>query len=204
VSHLPHKDEGIRQSARAGLAALLAGIHGSGDVATEAVQLIADLVRRHKCIVPPSTLDCLLGLQFPDVQSSTETTDGRGRPHKKKRQKREHDAVDRSFLEAQAAADLASRQANQTATLEALFEMMFRQVSEVCECTTVVTPPRKLRQSMIKCRRVLKTCSASGLLQLEAAPLSRQRFQERFPLLFPALRLLSKFVHLVRWGLRSL
>lgn len=29
------------------------------------------------------------------------------------------------------------------------------------------------------------------------SPLSRHRFQEKFPLLFPVLRLLSKFVHLV-------
>jgi hypothetical protein len=31
------------------------------------LQLIADLVRRFKCIAPPATLDCLLGLSFPDV-----------------------------------------------------------------------------------------------------------------------------------------
>lgn len=93
--------------------------------------------------------------------------------HQKKRQKKNRDEVDRSFLEAQArwpvlaglvtrsaealrsqleacsssnvyrlvptpsilvdflqaAADVASRRANQTATLDALFELLFRQVS---------------------------------------------------------------------------
>lgn len=32
-----------------------------------AVQLIADLVRRRKCVAPPATLDCLLQLRFPDI-----------------------------------------------------------------------------------------------------------------------------------------
>lgn len=32
-----------------------------------ALQLVADLVRRWKCIMPSSTLDCLVGLRFPDI-----------------------------------------------------------------------------------------------------------------------------------------
>lgn len=31
-----------------------------------------------------------------------------------------------------------------------------------------------------------------------AAPMSRRHFMKKFPLLFPALRVLSKFVHLIR------
>lgn len=41
-------------------------------------------------------------------------------------------------------------------------------------------------------------CSPSCISRLLAAPLSRRHFMKKFPLLFPALRLLSKFVHLIR------
>ena len=44
----------------------------------------------------------------------------------KARARKAKDEVDRSFLEAQAAADVATRRANQTATLGALFELLFR------------------------------------------------------------------------------
>ena len=46
---------------------MLSGNQGDGEVATEAVQLVADLVKRRKCIVPPTCLDCLLTLRFSDV-----------------------------------------------------------------------------------------------------------------------------------------
>lgn len=152
-----------------GLSTLFASSHGDGEVATEAVQLIADLLRRLKCIVPPSTLDCLLDLRFPDMLASALSAAETG--PKKKKQKKAKDDVDRSFLEGQAAAGLAARCNDQTATLEALFEMLFR---------------------------VLKTCAASGMIQqTEATPLSRAQFLKKFPLLFPALRLLSKYAHLI-------
>ncbi|PSC74530.1 nucleolar complex 3-like protein isoform X2 [Micractinium conductrix] len=169
VSCLPNKDHQIRQTAQRCLSTLLASSHGVEDVATEAVQLIADLVRRQKCVVPPTTLDCLLNLRFPDVTAPVPAAEP---GHKrKKRKKAADDDVDRSFLEAQAAADLASRRHNQTATLEALFEMLFR---------------------------VLKTCCASGLVHQEtAAALPRAQFLNKFPLLFPALRLLSTYLHLI-------
>lgn len=99
-----------RQSAQTGLTALLSSNHGSGDVATEVVQvmagtpfyakdqyhlciqgrnfgtrtltladaaqhlhlqLIADAVRRCKCKLPTRSLDCLLGLRFPDIVPSS-------------------------------------------------------------------------------------------------------------------------------------
>lgn len=40
--------------------------------------------------------------------------------------KRQGDDVDKGFAEAAAAADVAARRANQTATLDALFELLFR------------------------------------------------------------------------------
>ncbi|KAL4433583.1 hypothetical protein ABPG75_000024 [Micractinium tetrahymenae] len=168
VTCLLHKDPKTRDSALGGLSTLLAGSHGDGEVATEAVQLIADLVRRLKCITPPASLDCLLSLRFPDIVAPISPS---GDSSKKKKLKKAEDGVDRSFLEAQAAADLAGRRHNQTATVEALFELLFR---------------------------VLKTCTASSTMQeQEGSPLSRAQFMKRFPLVFPALRLLSKNVHLL-------
>lgn len=61
----------------------------------------------------------------------------------KRKQRKAGDEVDRAFLESQAAADVASWRANQTATLDALFELLFR---------------------------VLKTCSSSGLIRSESEP----------------------------------
>lgn len=49
-----------------------------------------------------------------------------GSKKKAKKQKKQRDEVDKGFMEAQAAADLATRRANQTATLDALFELLFR------------------------------------------------------------------------------
>lgn len=153
----------------------------------------------------------------------------------------------------QAAADLASRQANQTATLDALFELLFRWV-QLCEewvggcvgwkaaCAFWPASPAVTRHDLrVPGCRVLKNCSTSGLVQqpdgrraaeagpiiclsqqhdcarrqpavwhrsrlldpayplpAAAAAMSRRHFMKKFPLLFPALRVLSKFVHLIR------
>lgn len=168
VTCLPHKDSQVRNAAQDGLGALLSGSSGDGEVATEAVQLIADLVRRLDCVAHPASLDCLLNLRFPDIVVPVSSSDAGS---SKKKLKKARDGVDRSFLEAQAAVAMADRRANQTATVEALFELLFR---------------------------VLKTCTASTLMQQqEGSPLSRAQFLKKFPLLFPALRLLSKNVHLL-------
>lgn len=165
VACLAHEDQPLRKHATDGLTSVLSGVAGE-QVAAETVQLIADITRRRGCVAPGTVLDPLLALRFSDILPPAVAE---GAPRKKRRGNK--DVVERGFLEAQAATDLASRHMNQRDTLDALFELVFR---------------------------VMKHCGGNGAIQQQhAMPMSPALFVTRFPLLYPSLHLLSKFVHLI-------
>eukprot|EP00887_Chlorella_sp_A99_P004044 scaffold11.g4044.t1 len=147
-----------------------------GGVTAEAVQLVADLVRRRKCVAPPAVVRALLGARVSQLTSAADFEEARRARKKRKKGKKARDEVDQAFLEAQAHADAAAQRANQSAMLEALFEVFFRRGRDL----------------------VLKSATASGLLSEPGAPLlPAARFEAKFPLLLPALEGLSKFAHLL-------
>jgi nucleolar complex protein 3 len=147
----------------------------SGQCAVEATQLLADFVKRRKCVgLPPDVVSCLMDFTFPDI-SSAEDFDVAKKSKKKKKKKKKggKDEVSKAFKEAQAVIDKDTRRYQQSAVLEAMFELYFR---------------------------VLKTTEGS-LKGMQASSQhtgwSPNRFAKRFPLLAPTLQGLAKFAHLI-------
>ena len=64
-------------------------------------QLVADLVRQRKCMLPASTLGCLEGLRFPDVVEPVAGDGGGSKKKRRKKKEKERDDVDKGFMEAQ-------------------------------------------------------------------------------------------------------
>jgi nucleolar complex protein 3 len=176
VPGMASPDPAARAHCCAAVAALAAGAMNGGDAgaaAVEAVQLVADLVRRRRCVAPPEVVSCLLGLTFPEIASGEDFEAAKRSRKAKKKVKKGKDDVSRAFLEAQAVADKDQRRGQQSAALEALFEVFFR---------------------------VLKAATASGAVAGAAPgapPLPASRFAKRFPLLDAALEGLARFSHLI-------
>jgi nucleolar complex protein 3 len=188
VPNMVNKDDQIREHCCGAVALLLRSALGSaeaGQAAVESVQLVADLIKRRKCIAPREVVDALLELSFPEILSGEDFIAARLARKKKKKKDKKKDEVDKGFKEAQAVVDRDTRRHQQSTILEALFEIFFR---------------------------VLKTATASGLVSsklpeeeeeeegLDASytpPLPASRFAKRFPLLAPTMEGLSKFSHLI-------
>lgn len=186
VPNMVNKDEQIREHCCGAVALLLRSALSSaeaGQAAVEAVQLVADLIKRRKCIAPREVVDALLELSFPEILSGEDFIAARLARKKKKKKDKKKDEVDKGFKEAQAVVDRDTRRHQQSTILEALFEIFFR---------------------------VLKTATASGLMSklpeeeeeegIDASytpPLPASRFAKRFPLLAPTMEGLSKFSHLI-------
>eukprot|EP00892_Ulva_mutabilis_P009669 jgi/Ulvmu1/7074/UM033_0135.1 len=168
-------DERMRRDACAALDALLRG-GGPGEVALAAVQLVADLVRQRKCACSPDVLRALLVLQFNDLTKADVEQGSKAleRRYKFKKRRLREDAIAAALQEAAVAADADQARLQQSQMLEALFELFFR---------------------------VLKRCTASGLLRGDgasaAAPLDEAAVREKFPLLCVALEGLGKYTHLI-------
>jgi hypothetical protein len=65
VPRMAHRDEQIAAQCCSAVRALLSGEDKSGGAtAREAVQLVADLVKRRKCQCNPAVVDALLGIKF--------------------------------------------------------------------------------------------------------------------------------------------
>jgi len=144
----------------------------SGQCAVEATQLLADFVKRRKCVgLPPQVVSCLLDFSFPDITSAEDLLEATKNRKKKKKKKKGKDDVNRAFKEAQAVVDRDTRRHQQSVVLEAMFEIYFR---------------------------VLKTTEASlkGIQQVQSA-WPPARFAKRFPLMAPTLQGLAKFSHLI-------
>ena len=66
-----HRDEIIASEACSAVRTLLAtDAAGDGNLARDAVQLVADLVKRRKCVAPPETVEVLLGLTLRSAKAS--------------------------------------------------------------------------------------------------------------------------------------
>lgn len=176
VPGIANKDENIKNNCSNAIKTLVREAllsADSGQCAVEATQLLADFVKRRKCVgLPPDIVLCLMDFTFPDI-SSAEDFDAAKKSKKKKKKKRGKDEVSKAFKEAQAVIDKDTRRYQQSAVLEAMFEMYFR---------------------------VLKTAEGS-LKGMQASTQqtgwSPSRFAKRFPLLAPTLQGLAKFAHLI-------
>jgi len=173
------KQEDVRKAccdAIAKLAKSALGSAESGQAAVEATQLLADLVKRKKCAgMPPSVISCLLDFSFPDIFSGDDLQQAL-KSRKKKKKKKNKDDVDRAFRESQAVIDKETRRNQQSAVLEAMFEIYFR---------------------------VLKTLTSSlkgmcSSVEQDQACWAPSKFEKRFPLVTPTLDGLAKFSHLIR------
>ena len=66
-----HRDEVIASEACGAVRTLLAAdAAGDGSLARDTVQLVADLVKRRKCLAPPQTVEVLLGLTLRSAKAS--------------------------------------------------------------------------------------------------------------------------------------
>ncbi|KAK9813219.1 hypothetical protein WJX72_010918 [[Myrmecia] bisecta] len=166
-----HRDVSTRSMCCGAISELLRADR-EGAIALEAVQLVADLVKRRKCICPPEVVRTLLVLKFGDVSREDVAKAGKDKGGKKAKRKRKAkgDEVDQAFKEADAAPSLSERQRLQSQMLEALFEVMFR---------------------------VLKQCTASGVAARPGVALSNEQVQKRLPLLAPSLEGLARYAHLI-------
>jgi len=177
VPGIANKDEDIKQSCANAIKTLVREAllsADSGQCAVEATQLLADFVKRRKCVgLPPDVVLCLMDFTFPDISSAEDFDVAKKSKKKKKKKKKGKDEVSKAFKEAQAVIDKDTRRYQQSAVLEAMFELYFR---------------------------VLKTAEGS-LKGMQAssqhAGWSPNRFAKRFPLLAPTLQGLAKFAHLI-------
>lgn len=181
VLNMTSKDEVIRSHCCEAISSLLmnsmqGGAEGFGQLALDAVQLVADLVKRRNCVTPPEVVECLLKLEFVDILSGEDFELAKAARKKFRRKKRREnkDEVNRAFREAQAMVDKDTRRYHQSATLEALFEIFFR---------------------------VLKTATGSNLIardkQNSNAQISASKCARKFPLLPATLDGLAKYCHLI-------
>ena len=178
VPGMVHGDQAVRRHCCDAIESMLGhalGTKEAGQTAVEAVQLVADLVRKRKCVAPSEVVECVLSVEFPEITSGEDFEAAqRSRKSKKKgKKKRKSDDVDRAFEEAAAVTDVATRRHQQSMVLEALFEIFFR---------------------------VIKTATSSGLIRgaKDGPSLPASRFQKKFPLLAPTMVGLGKFAHLIR------
>jgi len=182
VPNMVNKDEQIREHCCGAVALLLRSALGSaeaGQAAVEAVQLVADLIKRRKCIAPREVVDALLELSFPEILSGEDFVAARLARKKKKKK----DEVDKGFKEAQAVVDRDTRRHQQSTTLEALFEIFFRVLKTAIASGLMSELPEEEE--------------GEGIDASYTPPLPASRFAKRFPLLAPTMEGLSKFSHLI-------
>ena len=71
MPRMVHRDEVIADEACGAVRAVLAAdAAGDGALSRDAVQLVADLVKRRKCVAPPQTVEVLLSLALRSARAS--------------------------------------------------------------------------------------------------------------------------------------
>ncbi|KAL0026860.1 hypothetical protein WJX77_007364 [Trebouxia sp. C0004] len=173
VPLMASKDDQLRQLSCDAIREVLVNDE-EGSVAVEAVQLVADLIRRRKCACPAEMVTTLLVLKLKDAEHQS-VSKGKKKGVKtkgKSKKTRRADEVEKAFKEADASADRAAARVTQSQMLLALFEVFFR---------------------------VLKQCTQSGIQaqQAQGYKLTPGSAQKRFPLLVPTLDGLTKYAHLI-------
>ena len=77
-----HRDSVIANEASGAVRTVLAAdAAGDGTLARDAVQLVADLVKRRKCLAPPQTVEVLLGLTLRSAKASDVKSGGESLLH---------------------------------------------------------------------------------------------------------------------------
>ncbi|KAG2441809.1 hypothetical protein HXX76_003419 [Chlamydomonas incerta] len=196
---------------------------GSGRAALEAVQLIADLIKRRKCAVPPEVIRTLSVLRFRDVirAKAGEDQDEEGRRKKGKKaekrdvkRRRKEDDVARAFKEANAGPDTAELAKQQSLMLEALFEAYFRVLKHATSvglsgpggANAAAAPSAAAagRAPAPDAADDLGPSSSSGgevgprvPSNSAALPWPRSKLLKKCPLLHPVLDGLAKYTHLI-------
>ena len=80
VPRMVHRDEVIASEACQAVRTLLAAdAVGDGTLARDAVQLVADLIKRRKCLAPPQTVEVLLELTLRSAKASDVKSGGEHR-----------------------------------------------------------------------------------------------------------------------------
>ncbi|KAG2451742.1 hypothetical protein HYH02_003522 [Chlamydomonas schloesseri] len=192
---------------------------GAGRAALEAVQLVADLIKRRKCVVPPEVVRTLAVLRFRDVirAKAGEDQEEEGRRKKGKKaekrdvkRRRKEDEVSRAFKEANAGPDQAELAKQQSLMLEALFEVYFR-VLKHATSVGLSGPGGSARNAATVSAHNdddLGPSSSSGgggggdagprVPSTSAAlPWPRSKLLKKCPLLHPVLDGLAKYTHLI-------
>eukprot|EP00884_Botryococcus_braunii_P002153 jgi/Botrbrau1/11939/Bobra.341_1s0006.1 len=177
VARMAHKDPQIAALCCGAVRDLLGGHDRTGGAVTrEAVQLVADLVRRCHCRCSPSVLESLLVLSLGAGDINPPTDIGKKKEGKKAKRRKKggkaRDDVEAAFQATNAMGNVEQRRQALSQTLEALFEVFFR---------------------------VLKQCTASPLLKPAPTgpPMTEARGAAKFPLLLAALRGISQYAHLI-------
>ncbi|EFJ44448.1 hypothetical protein VOLCADRAFT_121316 [Volvox carteri f. nagariensis] len=220
VPRMSSSDPEIRSLACEAVRVLLLGGSGgdeggAGKAALEAVQLIADMIRKRKCVAPPETVRTLSVLKFLDVvrQGGGEDEEaGPGGKRKKGRKaekrdakrRRKEDDVTRTFKESSAGPDREEMARIQSSMLEALFEIYFRVLKHCCAVG--------LSAGAAAAAAAAAGGGGSGDGEVESGgggggprvpsaglspPWSRARLLKRCPLLLPVLDGLARYTHLI-------
>ena len=198
VPNMASKDEQIRGHCCSAISELLTSALSaadSGQAALEAVQLVADLVKRRKCVAPPEVVHSLLRLSFPEILSGEDFAKARLARKKKKKKDKKKDDVDKGFKEAQGVVDRDTRRYQQSTILEALFEIYFR----VIKAATSSLPKAFSSSSSYSASAGNNNDDEGDKYRNEAPPppFPASRFAKKFPLLAPVMEGLSKFAHLI-------
>jgi hypothetical protein len=110
-------DEEVGSTAAAAVAELLSP-DAVGPAALEAVQLVADLVRRRKCAAPARVVESLLAMRLRDVPRPEPDAAGKGKAPPKKKRKKKKGQLEKDLAEADAGPDPREQAALQSRLLE--------------------------------------------------------------------------------------
>lgn len=169
VPVMVHRHTEAAKAARASIRRIIAADTG-GDVTLQAVQLIADVVKRADCRCDPEVIRCLFGIEFRDAKLPDKASKKSGKAQKKKQKKIQRGITGEIlnvFAEADATAASKAAIERKSLTLEALFEVTFR---------------------------IIKTAAAKGGTKGGKA---RQKGRDRTVMLGAALECVRKLCHLI-------
>ncbi|GLI63195.1 hypothetical protein VaNZ11_006093 [Volvox africanus] len=179
---------------------------GAGRAALEAVQLVADLIRKRKCVAPPELVRTLSVLRFRDVARPGHGGDedeeaggkrrkgGKAEKRDAKRRKKEDD-VARAFKESAAGPDKEEAARLQSSMLEGLFEIYFRVLKHCC---AVGLSAGAAAGNAGEDGDGDGDAAGPRVPSASSAPTwSRSRVLKKCPLLHPVLDGLARYTHLI-------
>jgi len=179
VPRMADRNPQIRGPAAAALAAVVQGDQ-EGQIAMEAVQLVADLVKKRSCRMPPDVVWAMLNISVTEVIERLKEAAKGGKIKKLKKKKGKTDEerqLEKDFRESAAEVDVRTKVRLQSRMLDALFEIFFR---------------------VLKAMQPDRNAPAAGSAPQRAlGPMSASAAGKRWPLLEPTLAGVEKFSHLI-------